>query len=390
MAIKEIIIDNKVTYDVSIGIRSRIKPKVRVQMLRRGIPTLKLAQLAERELIRDSAAELARREGTGTSWGEVLEKWELYHRSGNIVSQKMQLNTLWDTTATLRKFTSELLKKTCQEISPSEVKRILVQMEKDGYSKSRMKAVKSGINVVFKWGIEEGHIENVRISPGTGIELGKIVEEKPPQILSLNEIHNLLDHAKQMNHEWYPIWAMALNTGMRSGELYALTWEDIDFENKLITVSKSYNGRLKTIKSTKAGYWRKVPINLELDALLIELRAQRTPEQIHVLPRINQWKRGEAARILREFCVGIGIHDVCFHALRACFATHLLNAGVTSPVVKKICGWTDEKVMSRYIRLAGIDVAGATENLGFIRAENGGQKLVNMHEYRLYKGKEEK
>ena len=138
-----------------------------------------------------------------------------------------------------------------------------------------------------------------------------------------------------MNHEWYPIWAMALNTGMRSGELYALEWNDIDFDNKLITVSKSYNGRLKLIKSTKAGYWRKVPMNKETEALLIELRTQANGP--NVLPRINQWKRGEAARILREYCVGIGISDVCFHALRACFATHLLNSGITSPVVKKIC-----------------------------------------------------
>src|SRR5690606_8335893 len=128
----------------------------------------------------------------------------------------------------------------------------------------------------------------------------------------------------------------------------------------MISVSKSYNGRMKNIKSTEAGSWRHVRMSDEVDGYLVEPRAQARPGAVHVLPRINNWRRGEAARVLREFCESIGINSVSFHSLRACFATHLLNAGVTSPVVKKICGWTDEKVMTRYIRLAGIDVRGAT------------------------------
>jgi integrase len=199
-------------------------------------------------------------------------------------------------------------------------------------------------------------------------------------ILSLAEIQNLLESAKSMNHEWYYVWAMALNTGMRSGELYSLEWKDIDWDNKLITVSKSYNKRLNIVKSTKAGYWRKVPFNSDTESMLKELRVMA--EGDHVLPRINKWRRGEAAKVLREFCEGIGINSVSFHSLRACFATHLLNSGVTSPVVKKICGWTEEKVMNRYIRLAGIDVAGATEGLGFIRKTEGTAKLVNLHSYK--------
>lgn len=39
---------------------------------------------------------------------------------------------------------------------------------------------------------------------------------------------------------------------MRNGELYVLEWGDVDFENSLIRVSKSYNSRLKIVKYTKA------------------------------------------------------------------------------------------------------------------------------------------
>jgi hypothetical protein len=87
----------------------------------------------------------------------------------------------------------------------------------------------------------------------------------------------------------------------------------------------------------------------------------------------------------RDFCEQIGITSVNFHALRACFATHLLNAGVSSPVVKKICGWTEEKVMTRYIRLAGVDVAGATDGLAFKSetTQQSDRKVVNLREVRI-------
>ena len=69
-----------------------------------------------------------------------------------------------------------------------------------------------------------------------------------------------------------PTWAFAICTGMRSGELMALQWKDIDLEKGIITVSKSYNTTRRTIKSTKAGYWRAVPVSNDLKAVILELR----------------------------------------------------------------------------------------------------------------------
>lgn len=382
MTIKEVEINGTKCFEVRIHLRSSVKRDVRVQAYRRQVPTLRQAQQIEKELIRDCALELARREGSGLPWVELVDKFELTHRKGVIGNSKRQMHTLWELVAFIRKFTADWNSKICSEINAGDVRRVLQKMADDGYSRSRLRAVKSGINTVFKWGIENGEIVGVRNSPAADIQLGRQHDEKPPQILSLAEVQKLLEHAKEMDHEWYPVWFMALHTGMRSGELFALEWSDIDFETRMITCSKSWNGRLKAIKSTKAGYWRKIPMSQEVEALLKELRLKASPGEKNVLPRINTWKRGEGAKILREFCDGIGVSSVCFHALRACFATHLLNAGVSSPVVKKICGWTDEKVMTRYIRLAGIDVQGATDNLGFVASPTGERKLVNMVDYR--------
>ncbi len=377
--------DGKSTYEVSINLRSRLYPDLRVQKMKSQIRTLKEAQTIERKLLKDCAAELARREGSEATWSELLEQWELAHRKQRVGVKEIQADTIQETVALLRRWTGNWMKRGCHEIRPGDVRQVLIQLEELGYSRSRLKSFRSAVNVLFKWGISEGIIRSVHHSPAFGIELKKTRDEKPPMILSLAEIHKLLESAKAMEHNWYYVWAMALNTGMRSGELYSLEWKDIDWDNKLITVSKSYNKRLNIVKSTKAGYWRKVPFNSDTEVLLKDLRTMAQGE--HVLPRINKWRRGEAAKVLREFCDGIGINSVSFHSLRACFATHLLNSGVTSPVVKKICGWTEEKVMNRYIRLAGIDVSGATEGLGFIRSPESSPKVVNLHLYKPTQGK---
>lgn len=386
MSIKEIIVNNVKCFEVTVNQRSQISRSFRAQRKRKGIATLKEALAIEKELIRECATEIAKMEGTGLPWPDLLEKYELVHRSGSPLVKKVQITTLWENVATLRRFTSEWNKKMSSEINAGDVRRLLQEMLDQGYSRSRLKAVRSAINTIFNWAIQDGAIRGVRNSPAIDIQLGRVQDEKPPQVLSLVEIQKLLDHAREMDHAWYPIWFMALHTGMRSGELYALEWSDIDFETKMITCSKSYNGRMKVVKSTKAGYWRKIPMSQEVEAMLTDLRAKNVSGEKNVLPRIINWRRGEAARILREYCEAIGVTSVNFHALRACFATHLLNAGVSSPVVKKICGWTDEKVMTRYIRLAGIDVRGATEGLGFVRPEIPAEKKVaSMVDFRMAK-----
>ncbi len=67
--------------------------------------------------------------------------------------------------------------------------------------------------------------------------------------------------------------------------------------------------------------------------------------------------------VLKAFCVSEGLKPIKFHTLRACFATHLLAAGVPEAKVMKVGGWKDRETMMIYVRMAGIDEAGATEAL---------------------------
>lgn len=245
----------------------------------------------------------------------------------------------------------------------------------EGRTKSFQKRLKNTINMIYSWAIENRFIRGVHHSPVYGLKIQQ-KSEKRPEILKAQEIRSLLYQSKTCGHEWYPVWAMALLTGMRNGELYALKWDDVDLDNNLITVQRSYNRRMNTFKSTKAGYWRTVPVSSELRCLILEIK--RTSKTEFVLPRLQMWKKGYQARVLKVFCRSIGLPEIKFHTLRACFATQLIGSGVEPVKVMKICGWKDLKTLAVYLRLAGIEEQGVTEGLNFLPNSSEAKEILSL------------
>ena len=92
------------------------------------------------------------------------------------------------------------------------------------------------------------------------------------------------------------------------------------------------------------------------------MKNERSNEEF-VLPHLTGWDHGYAGTILRNFLKSIGIEKyVNFHTLRACFATHVLASGAEPIQVMKMGGWADFKTFQIYVRVAGVDVKGVTDN----------------------------
>jgi len=149
--------------------------------------------------------------------------------------------------------------------------------------------------------------------------------------------------------------------GMRNGELYAITWDKVNLDERTILVDSSWN--LKDgFKSTKSGNDRIVEIAQNLLPIFKELKL-KSADSHFVLPRISQWDAGYQAAALRMFLVGLGLPIVRFHDLRATWATIMLSKGVQPAKVMVMGGWNDMKTMMIYMRKAGIDIRGITDVL---------------------------
>lgn len=374
MGVKSYVSKNgELLWSASAYARSQKNPGIKIEKQKTGFLTEREALSAFKLLDRECEREVLLKETSGSTWGAVVDAFE---KNINSPTSKLHFTTREDYMAAVHKHTKSWWRRPAAEISRIDVKEVMNELVSEGYSIGHLKKVKIVINLIYVFGMENRQIRGVDQSPTVGFSFPRAAE-KEPEILTLGEIKKLLAAARNFDHPWYYHWALALLTGMRNGELYALQWTDVDFENRAVTVSKSYNGRLKVIKSTKAGYWRTVPISSDLQTLLLELRAKAGGNQF-VLPRMREWTKGEQARELRKFCEGLRIPSVRFHALRACFATQLIRSGVPPIQIQKICGWRDLKTMQRYIRLAGIEIDGATESLKILPEMEIVNRVVNM------------
>lgn len=226
---------------------------------------------------------------------------------------------------------------------------------------------------IFEMAVEDGIISK---NPTKGLRVD--VSEAEQKVLNANEVEILLNEAHKINHRFYPVWVMALKTGMRSGELYALRWSDIDFETELISVKNQWTSK-DGLHGTKSGRNRLVPISPDLKVFLIQLKLQGGHTETLwssvkkadltitdlVLPRLREWKIGDQAFVLKGFCDAIGITEVKFHDLRATFITNLLAQGESLVTVMSIVGHSRMSTTDRYVRLAGIGVKGSTKKLSY-------------------------
>lgn len=359
MAITELIgPQGEKIFSVYVNLRSCPMPHVRFQKRVNGIRSMAEAIRTEKTLVKDLTMKIAHQEGYGFTWRMVVDKWASFVDSPYLMDRRYNPATIVDYVSMMRTWTKDWLDKPAAEISRGDGREVLDRVLVHGRSKAFQKRVKNTINMIFNWGIESKIIRGVTHSPVFGLKI-VLKEDKKPEILKLDELRLLLREARERNHPWYSVWAVALLTGMRNGELFALKWSDVDLEKGLITVQRSYNKRTKEYKSTKAGYWRTVPISDELQGILRNLKSRDE----YVLPKINHWKQGQQAQVLKQFCNTIGLNAIKFHTLRACFATNLISQGIEPIKVMKVCGWMDLKTMSYYVRLSGIDEVGITNKM---------------------------
>lgn len=124
-------------------------------------------------------------------------------------------------------------KRKLSSIKTYDIQNVIAKMNEANMSTKSMIHAKNIMNGAFKKAEEE---KVVAINPVINIEIPKKMA-KPRKTLKLNEISILMDAMK--NSRW--IWSIKflLVTGLRRGELLALKWSDIDWDNKRIVIDKS-------------------------------------------------------------------------------------------------------------------------------------------------------
>ena len=169
------------------------------------------------------------------------------------------------------------------------------------------------------------------------------------------------DHVK-------PLILLSINTGCRRGELFDLTWSNVDMERRILTVTGA------TAKSRRT---RHIPLNREATSVLTNWRAQCEDHYGLVFvndagvrfDRVNfSWRR-----LLKD----AGITEFRWHDMRHHFASRLAMGGVDLNTIRELLGHSDYTMTLRYAHLAPEFKMKAVEVLDEAReAMFGGAKVL--------------
>lgn len=334
-----------------------------ISLRRMGIKTKAEAKRVEAELVVQVEDKIRRK--TLPTWSQVVHEFISSKKQEGMSGKSLDSYFLCLQAHTFPAWGDKLI----DEINGNEI-RELIHDRVGSKSQSHQKNLLKFIRGAFNFAQETGYL-GMNPVPKMKFRIG----DKIKNVLTLEQVKIFLTQAKIMESEWYPIWATALYTGMRNGELFALTWDKVDLEAGRILVDCSWNNK-DGFKDTKSGDDRIIQIAPELSLILKELKL-KSFDSSFVLPRIDKWEKGEQARELRMFLEGLGLPRIRFHDLRATWATIMLSMAIAPIKVMSMGGWKDLKTMQFYIRKAGVDTSGISDNLS-LHNPIGGGKILSM------------
>ena len=144
-----------------------------------------------------------------------------------------------------------------------------------------------------------------------------------------------------------PMFYLELVSGLRKGELVALLWDDLDIQNKTISVSKQYiknpSGTLTLSRPKTETSVRRVSIPQEAVDLLIQ-EHEKHPENPYMFPSpitSEMYYPDSVVKLHEKILKDAGLEHIRFHDLRHTFATLALQNGVDIKTVSSMLGHYD-------------------------------------------------
>lgn len=183
------------------------------------------------------------------------------------------------------------------------------------------------------WGIP------LKSNPVHGITMPSVGRPRERRVseAELTSMHRACSHPLL----WQVI-TMALETGMRRGEIVRMRWEDIDWEVGTLHIPVTKNGHPRTI-----------PLTGRALEVLRELHDTERPDDTAVFPMTGNAVRLAWVRLKEK----AGVVDLRFHDLRHEAVSRFFEMGLSIPEVALISGHRDPRMLFRYTHLKAENVA---------------------------------
>lgn len=252
------------------------------------------------------------------------------------------------------------------DVKPIHCQKIFSDMADEGYKTTTIYQTRIALYNMLDFAKENDVIINNPCKKSVKSDMGQPSDKK--EALTIDVQRKFLEAARDQSYENQ--YRFVLQTGLRTGELVGLKWDDIDFKNKTLTISRTMEYRYKVgewrIGPPKSGSgYRTVPLT---DEAIRILKAQKEKNsKIKVIPmewadQVFLCRKGEPVKnstydtALFKICDKVGIKRFSMHVLRHTFATRCIEAGMMPKTLQKILGHSNIGItMNLYVHITEVE-----------------------------------
>ena len=309
------------------------------------------------------------RPGPTSAPATLADAWALWLAYRQAGTRPLRASTLADYESIYRAHIGPRLGETALvTIDGAAIARFTVAMHAAGVRPKRAGNVLVPLRACLRWHHRLGSLER---DPSQWFDASAPAADER-RILTIAQVEELIAATPAA----YRAFVMtAAYTGMRMGELRALTWDDVDLDARTASITKTYY-REQLQRSTKTGHDRIAPLPAHVAQALHDWRASRPSSPSGLLfPRPSgrpidpdDFRR----RVFRPAAAAAGLPSgLRFHDLRHTSASLYLQHGATVREVMEIHGWRQMQTALRYLHTIE-SLNAAADRLSVARAGYGG------------------
>lgn len=299
---------------------------------------------------------------------EWFYTWEKEYRIGKVRPNTYQNDRkVW-----VLKFQDNIGQMRVADVRQIDIVKVYNQLKKDGARNKSMEVYHKVVRLVFEAAVNNGLIEKNPANRALNLPDEKLGKKR---ILTEEEERTFLDYLSKTKtqKQYVPLFVVGFGTGMRIGEILALQWKDIDFDNGIIHVNKTisyvtdYVGDRKKYFSITPGKTetsvRKVPMSPKVrEALEIQKKdgykgtntidgyndfvfntkngRPITASNINgtIIKAVDNYNMLENEQAQLENRKPVLLERFSCHTMRHTFATRCYEKGVREKVVQDILG----------------------------------------------------
>ncbi|MGK5082844.1 site-specific integrase [Bdellovibrionota bacterium FG-1] len=269
-------------------------------------------------------------------------------------------------------------KKRLDQLRSAEIAEVLKAVAKQGKSVQMQLHVYNLLHKLLGDAVEM--FEYLRTNP-VKRSLRPEVPEKETAHLKVEEAVRLLQHVRGKPYE-LAIW-LNLYVGLRVGEIQALTWQNVDFEDEEIRVRATYVRKERRIQDHPKGKkWHDVTMPPELLKMLqVESIGKKKGDFVVSSARQEMLGYGGYLRALKSYCKEAGLPEIATHGLRHSTSGIYMANGATRDDLYQLFKHSSSDVTARYIHSKGEHIQQVAKLIRLFPEQNdcnNGKRISNQ------------